>query len=65
MDKTKMLTTKELAKYLKVSPCTLSAYRMCGIGPKYIKLGRVVRYKFVDVLDWIDTKFTENKHSEI
>ena len=65
MNKTKMLTPKELAKYLGIATHTLSTYRMCGTGPKYIKLGRVIRYKFVDVLDWIDAKSTENKYMEI
>ena len=62
MNKTQMLTPKELAKYLGVATHTLSTYRMCGTGPKYIKLGRVIRYKFNDVLDWIDEKSAENKY---
>ena len=60
-----MLSPKELAAYLRVATHTLSVYRMCGTGPKYIKLGRIIRYKFNDVLDWIDKKSAENKHLEM
>lgn len=33
------LTTKELADYLKITPCTLEGMRMNGSGPPYYKVG--------------------------
>ena len=58
----KILTTKQLAKYLGIAPYTLSQYRICGTGPKYLKLGRIVRYRLGDVLEWFDAKSEQNAH---
>ena len=55
-DETKLLTVRELSDYLGISDETLRKYRMKKIGPKYLKLGRVVRYKLDDVLEWIDAQ---------
>lgn len=40
----KLHTTKETAAQLKVSESFLAKKRVSGGGPKFIKLGRVVRY---------------------
>jgi hypothetical protein len=40
----KVHTTKETAVRLKVSESFLAKQRVSGGGPKYIKVGRVVRY---------------------
>ncbi len=50
----KVLTVKELSRYLGMSKETLRKYRMRGIGPEYAKIGRQVRYKFGDVLEWLE-----------
>jgi len=52
----KLLTTKELAEYLGVAKTTLMQYRMDGRGPRYIKLGQLVRYKIADVEDWLEAQ---------
>ena len=49
----KLLSTKELAKVLKMSHRSLENMRQRGEGPKYIKVGRAVRYDLVDVQAWI------------
>lgn len=46
-------STEELAEYLGVSKSTIIAYRTEGNGPKYLKIGRLVRYRISDVEDWI------------
>ena len=46
----------EIAKCLGVTPDTLGVYRTKGVGPKYIKIGRVIRYRVGDVRDWLDQK---------
>jgi hypothetical protein len=38
------LTTKQAAEALGVSPKTLEAHRSRGAGPKYVRIGRAIRY---------------------
>jgi excisionase family DNA binding protein len=38
-------TTRQAAKYLGLSISTLNKWRCYGFGPKYLKLGRAVRYR--------------------
>lgn len=40
-----IFTTREAAKYLGLSMSTLNKWRCYGFGPKYLKLGRAVRYR--------------------
>ena len=49
----KLLNTKELASYLGVAVSTLLLYRAEGTGPRYIKMGRLVRYRVDDVEAWL------------
>ncbi|SFT44202.1 transcriptional regulator, AlpA family [Pseudovibrio denitrificans] len=44
MSTIELLTTREAAKRLRLSKSTLDAWRCQGIGPKYCKIGRTVRY---------------------
>jgi len=60
----KLLTTKELAKYLGIAPYTLHQYRTKGNGPRYIKLGRLVRYDIDDVQEWINEKTREKIYQQ-
>lgn len=48
--RTVILTTRQAAKYLGLSMSTLNKWRCYGFGPKYLKLGRAVRYR-LDELD--------------
>jgi predicted DNA-binding transcriptional regulator AlpA len=43
-----------LAKYLSKSVAWCERARWEGTGPRYIKLGRHVRYRVEDVLSWMD-----------
>lgn len=58
-----LLTPKQLAKYLGIATYTLSQYRIQGCGPKYLKLGRVIRYRPSDVQEWIDETIDLQKKS--
>lgn len=40
----KRYTTKEAAERLNVKPQTLEQWRWRGCGPRFIKIGRAVRY---------------------
>jgi predicted DNA-binding transcriptional regulator AlpA len=45
---------KKLANYLGKSVKWCERARWAGEGPKFIKLGRHVRYRAEDVLEWIE-----------
>ena len=50
-----ILTIEEVAKFLKLSEPTI--YRLKNTGLPYFKIGRNVRFKKKDILDWLE----ENK----
>ncbi len=52
-DDDKLLSTQEVADYLGVTIHTLCVYRITGNGPKYLKIGRTIRYRVSDVRNWV------------
>jgi hypothetical protein len=48
-----LMTEREAAAYLKLSPKRLANRRVYGWGPTFVKLGRAVRYKRIALEDWI------------
>lgn len=50
----RLLTQKEAAEILSVSPLTLEAWRWQGKGPKYIKIGKLARYRESDIYAFIE-----------
>ncbi len=52
----KIFTPRQLAAYLETSVSALSQYRALGIGPIYLKIGRMVRYRQSDVEAWLNQK---------
>jgi excisionase family DNA binding protein len=51
-----MLTTSEAAGYLRLSKRTLERIRVSGLGPKFVKYGRTVRYRQCDLDQWIASR---------
>ncbi len=51
----RLMTQKHLALYLFKSEAWCERARWAGEGPRFIKLGRHVRYRADDVLAWIET----------
>lgn len=49
----RLLTTAEAAKSLNVSPSWLAKARVTGDGPRFVKIGRAVRYVESAVRDYI------------
>ena len=47
-------TPEEVAEHLQKPPRTLEQWRYRGIGPRYVKVGRDVRYRWSDVEKWLD-----------
>lgn len=49
-----LLTGREAADLLRLSERTLERHRVAGTGPRFIRLGRAVRYRRRDVLDFVE-----------
>jgi DNA-binding transcriptional regulator YiaG len=49
----KLMNQDEVAEYLGVSVKTLEAWRCRKKGPSFIKLGRLARYRMLDILAYI------------
>jgi excisionase family DNA binding protein len=48
------LTTPEAADYLGLKSGTLEIWRWSGKGPKFLKLGRAIRYRLEDLEEFMD-----------
>lgn len=49
-----LLTTKQAAKFLGMSPASMNTWRTRGGGPVFIKIGQLVRYKLNDLIKYAD-----------
>lgn len=49
-----LLTGREAAALLRLSERTMERHRVAGTGPRYVALGRAVRYRRRDLIDWIE-----------
>jgi predicted DNA-binding transcriptional regulator AlpA len=47
-----LLTERDVSDRLHLSMKTLRNWRVRGEGPKFLKIGRLVRYRLSDVLAW-------------
>ncbi|MEU8656280.1 helix-turn-helix transcriptional regulator [Actinoplanes philippinensis] len=46
----------EVATYIGKPPRTLEQWRYLGVGPKFVKVGRDVRYRWADVDAWLEAQ---------
>ncbi len=53
MDDKALGTTEEVAEYLQIPGKTLAEWRSRRCGPRFIKVGRHVRYDWADVRAWL------------
>ena len=53
-----LLDEKELARLIRVSIGTLRYWRSEAKGPRYIKVGQLVRYTPSDVQQWLNSRPT-------
>ena len=49
-----LLTGREAAALVRLSERTLERHRTAGTGPRFCELGRAIRYRRRDLLDWIE-----------
>lgn len=50
----RLLTETQAADFLNVTIRALQAWRQRGGGPCFAKIGRLVRYRMVDLTAWLD-----------
>jgi excisionase family DNA binding protein len=55
-----MLTREQAAKYLGLQVQTLNAWACRGCGPKFVKLGRAVRYRKSDLEAYIESRVVQS-----
>ena len=48
-----LLTIEDAAQVLAVTPRFLDKSRWAGTGPRYVKLGKLIRYRREDLNTWI------------
>lgn len=53
----KHLTITELAEREGVPVTTVYTWNYTGTGPRYMKIGRHVRYKIADVITWENSRY--------
>lgn len=55
-----LITPAELAERLRVSVAHLANWRYRGVGPKFVKMGKLVRYQESAVEEWLQ----DNTHQQ-
>ena len=50
-----LMTPIECADYLSVPVATLYAWRYRGLGPRALRVGRHLRYRYSDLLAWLES----------
>jgi len=50
----RLRSRQEVAKFLGVPPATLARWAYEGTGPSFFKVGRHTRYRFADVVAWLE-----------
>ena len=51
----RLLSTDEVARLLVVPVTTLYTWRYKGTGPRAFKVGKHLRYRLSDVMEWLET----------
>jgi excisionase family DNA binding protein len=54
-----LVSPKEIARRLDVPVGTLEYWRQVGEGPRYFKVGRLVKYRPEDVHAWLESRGVE------
>jgi len=56
----RLLNSEEASQYLGLKKQTLEVWRILGKGPRFIRAGRVVRYRASDIQDWLDSNLIQS-----
>lgn len=56
----RLISSKQAASILGISPGTLENWRVRGYGPPYIKISNLVKYEEGAVYEWIGKQTTKS-----
>jgi excisionase family DNA binding protein len=59
------MNTSEAASYLRLAKPTLEKLRLTGKGPRFLKLGRAVRYERKSLNDWIAARSVASTSEQV
>jgi excisionase family DNA binding protein len=54
------LDSDQAAEYLGLKRSTLEAWRCRGGGPKFVKMGRLVKYRFIDLENFVERQMRDH-----
>ena len=60
-----LLDQKTAAKLLGLSVRTLERHRLAGTGPRYARLGRLIRYRQQDLVDFVDRNLRSSTSEDL
>lgn len=60
-----VLDTAKAAEYLQLAQGTLERFRVQGDGPRFMKLGRAVRYRQADLDEWMESRIVSSTSEAI
>lgn len=55
-----LLTEEQTAQFLNISVRTLQAWRIKLAGPRFVRVGRAIRYRRSDLTAWIEANTIGN-----
>jgi excisionase family DNA binding protein len=59
VDSPELMTVEELARFLRIPKSTLYIWRTRKLGPPGIRVGKHLRYRGGDVVQWLDAQKAE------
>jgi predicted DNA-binding transcriptional regulator AlpA len=59
-----LLTQRQCAEALALSERTLERFRVSGVGPKFVRMGKSVRYRLNDVEVWLASRLRGSTSEE-
>ena len=62
---TVLFNNKKAAEFLGLAPETLIRWRWANQGPRYLKIGKNVRYRFDDLQAWLDGRVVGTKDQAV
>jgi predicted DNA-binding transcriptional regulator AlpA len=60
-----LLTQRQAAALLCLSERTLERFRVSGVGPRFVRLGKSVRYRLRDVEAWLAARVVGSTSEEV
>ncbi|MBG6218437.1 putative DNA-binding transcriptional regulator AlpA [Arthrobacter sp. CAN_A6] len=61
----RLLKADQAGEWIGKSPASLAQWRYLGIGPKFIKAGRTIRYRESDIAAWLDAQTRQQTGGQV